>query len=228
MTKKRRSQAKNARPYWIDGKPTWRVLPIAGAIAISGYLVWMWWPATPMTYCKAMVERGLVDDCRKDPSPPPGSRSVQFTVRSSEKDGRIAVFDDEHAYWAALKPWLEKERLAEGAHVGYGAALVAGYLPGDFDVAEREYIYQFDVEDMELVRMGQRLKWRGTLEHPVRTESCRQSPGCVEEGRCAIYPSRPDVCIAGFDRDCMTSRMCDGHHCVANVADPTSCAVLGP
>ena len=206
------SRKKPTHSYWRNGKPTLQVLPIVAALGAVSYLVWWWLWAPPgaMAYCKALEQRGLVDDCRSDPSPPMGSRSsVQFTVRSSEKDGRIAVFEDAHWYWVALHDWqLRIARPGDGVALGYGAAFVAGFLPGDFDHVEREYIGHFHTVDMERVRRGERLDWLGTREHPVRSDKCRQAPACAAEGRCAIYPSRPDECIAAFDKDCVNSALC--------------------
>ncbi len=189
----------------------WRVWALAGGLAcfaIAFAAMPRLWPPGPMAYCKAMQTRGLVRDCINDPSPPAESRSVLFRVASSGKQGRVSNFSNKDAYWAEFRRWKAEEDSLDAYLLGYGKALIFVYVPGPLDSVERHDFEDFHITDMELVTQGRPLGWHGTHEHPVPSESCRRAPACAAEGRCAILPTRPDKCIAGFDKDCRASLKC--------------------
>ncbi len=199
---------------FIKRPVVWKSAVLAVAASI---LIWRLYtalfPPGPMTYCEALVARGLARDCADDPNPLPHSTSVVFTTAIAEsggQKGRVIKFWDGHSFWREhdrLRPRESTGDLFLPSFAGELAHILV-YYPGPFDSADEYNLMDFATDDMRAITKRRPVKFPLTMEHPVHSDACRSTVDCIDDGRCAIRPTRPDKCVAGFTKDCLAAWSC--------------------
>jgi hypothetical protein len=176
----------------------------------------------PQRLCENLVKRHLAKNCADDPTVQLfGGRAASFELLSSGRIGRIVTFGDVDAYKHAMHSIAENELWSTASnHFGTKrtryvfaskAARFLLYVPTPIDRIDESGFIDFESNALDPVETK-----TFAPEHPIHSDVCARSTSCIDEGKCAIYSSASDTCVAGFNEDCIASTGCaKGDKCSA-------------